>query len=196
MRGPHQFAADVQVGRWAARSQLANAPMNHSSARRSSASSAGGCRTAPRMAGACRLKASGQCGSSGSGSSSASSTAREEASGRRAHQMERGRMPVPDRLLPRRVPGHLGDRKVDLGQPPARSGNHDTTITDDRLYACSATIRMRTGVATAATMPKRAGLGKHGKRRRASSSQVRRSPPAWRRARSRCDRSFCRSHAV
>ena len=38
------------------------------------------------MAGACRLKASGQCGSPGSGSSRASSTARDEASGRRAHQ--------------------------------------------------------------------------------------------------------------
>ena len=46
----------------------------------------------------------------------------------RPPEMERGRMAVADRLLPRRVPGHLGDRKVDLGQPPARSRNHDTKI--------------------------------------------------------------------
>ena len=50
-------------------------------------------------------------------------------------------MPVADRLLLRRVPGHLGDRKVDLGQPPARSGNHDTTIaaaiTGDSLFLLS-----------------------------------------------------------
>ena len=59
--------------------------MNHSSPLRSPPSLSGGCRTALRISRACRLKASGQYGSHGSGSSNASNTARLDASGRRAH---------------------------------------------------------------------------------------------------------------
>ena len=115
-------------------SQFANAPTNQSNALRSSASLAGGCRTSPKTSHACRLNASGQRRSHGSGSSNANSTARDDASGRRAHhRVQRRRMPVPDRLLPRRVLRYLGDWKVDLGEPRAFAANHWLPTLDPRI---------------------------------------------------------------
>ena len=66
-------------------SQLANEPMNQSSAFLSSTSVFGGCRTGLRNSRARRLNSSGQCSSHGSGRSRARSTARLDARGRRAH---------------------------------------------------------------------------------------------------------------
>jgi len=46
----------------------------------------------------------------------------------RPPQVQGRRMPVPDRLLPRRVPRDLGDGEVDLRQPLARLGDHGCMI--------------------------------------------------------------------
>ena len=43
----------------------------------------------------------------------------------RPPQMQRRRMPVANRLLPRRVLRHDGDREVDFGKALALSGDHD-----------------------------------------------------------------------
>ena len=125
MRGPHQLAADAQVGRVRRQvpvGELADEPEQRLAQlgvirRRLPHRAQDGGRLPLEGVRAVRVERIGQQQGQQHG-------ARGGERAPRPPEMERGRMPVADRLLPRRVPGHLGDRKVDLGQPPARPGNH------------------------------------------------------------------------
>ncbi len=62
----------------------------------------------------------------------------------RPPQVQRARMPVPDRLLPRRVPRHLGDREVHLGEALAVLGDHAVTLlVSSGLRLCPFLLQLR-----------------------------------------------------